>query len=220
MDTRMTAVAVAATALVLLVAAPASAHVEREVGPITMTVGFGTEPAYVGQPNSALVILTDHGKPVVDLGDTLQVEVAFGDQTQTLPIVPDFEVGEFGTPGDYRGWFIPSQPGPYTFHFTGTVHGTKIDESFTSGAKTFDEVQDPAQATFPKVDAPSTTDLATRIEQDSARLATAQTALADAQATADSAKQVASLAIVVAAIGVIAAVGAIVVTRRKEGGRS
>ena len=144
---------------------PLAAHAQRQAGPIHMEIGFGTEPAYVGQPNSVQIILTERGKPVVDLGGSLKVQVSFGGQPTDLPLEANFEVGGDGTPGDYRAWFIPSQPGPYTFHFTGTVHGTKIDESLTSGPTTFVEVQDPAEAAFPPVTTPTTQELADRIEQ-------------------------------------------------------
>jgi hypothetical protein len=82
---------------------------------------------------------------------------------------PDFEVGEWGTPGDYRAPFIPTQPGAYTFHVTGSVDGTDIDVSVRSGPKTFSDVVDPAEAMFPAVDAPSTADLATKVTVQAAR---------------------------------------------------
>src|SRR5439155_190493 len=146
---RVLALACTLAAVMLIMGAPAaSAHAQRQAGPIHMEIGFGTEPAYVGQPNSAQIILTEHGQPVVDLRGSLKVQVSFGGQQTDISLQADFEVGGDGTPGDYRAWFIPSQPGPYTFHLTGTVHGTKIDESITSGPKTFDVVQDPAEAAF------------------------------------------------------------------------
>ena len=50
-----------------------------------------------------------------------------------MPLEPFFEIGEIEIPGDYRAFFVPSQPGDYTFHITGTIDGTKVDESFTFG---------------------------------------------------------------------------------------
>ena len=61
----------------------ASAHAERTVGPFDFEIGFGTEPAYVGQPNSVQLILNKNGKPVTDLGDQLKVTVSFGDRPPT-----------------------------------------------------------------------------------------------------------------------------------------
>ena len=159
----MFAAALALT-LMLLGAAPALAHEGRKLGDLEMEVGWGTEPAYSGEVNSVQILLVHDGKPVVDLGDTLDVEVTFGDQTQTFSLEPFFEEGEFGTPGDYRAWLIPTTPGQYSFHFTGTIDGEDVDETFTSGPKTFDDVQNPQSVEFP-VQQPSTGELAERIDR-------------------------------------------------------
>jgi hypothetical protein len=212
---RALAMACALAAVTLIVGAPAAfAHAQRQAGPIHMEIGFGTEPAYVGQPNSVQIILTERGKPVVNLGDALKVQVSFGGQQQDIPLEANFEVGGDGTPGDYRAWFIPSQPGPYTFHFTGTVHGTKIDESLTSGPKTFDEVQDPAEAAFPPVNTPTTQELADRIQQDATRLSDATAAAASAKSAADSARTVAIVGVVVGLIGLAVAATAVLSARK------
>jgi hypothetical protein len=207
--TKLVAAAALATAALFLAPGVAGAHEERDIGPITMAVGFGTEPgAYAGLPNSVQVILSKGEKPVLDLGDHLQVTVEFGgDTSEPMTLEPLFEIGEFGTPGDYRAFFVPSQPGRYTFHFTGSVEGTTIDQSFTSGPKTFAEVQDLSSATFPPVSAPTTTDLATRVDQEAARSKAAVAAARDAAASADddasSATTLGIVGIVVGAIGVI-----------------
>jgi len=212
---RALAMACALAAVTLIVGAPAAfAHAQRQAGPVHMEIGFGTEPAYVGQPNSVQIILTERGKPVVNLGDALKVQVSFGGQQQDIPLEANFEVGGDGTPGDYRAWFIPSQPGPYTFHFTGTVHGTKIDESLASGPKTFDEVQDPAEAAFPPVNTPTTQELADRIQQDATRLSDATAAAASAKSAADSARTVAIVGVVVGLIGLAVAVTAVLSARK------
>jgi hypothetical protein len=205
-------------AFLIVVGAPAAfAHAERSIGPIDLEIGFGTEPAYVGQPNSVQVILSEHGAPVIDLGDSLKVQVSFGGQQTTLPLEPNFEVGGDGEPGDYRAWFIPSQSGPYTFQLSGSVHGTKVNLSVTSGPKTFDEVQSPTDAMFPAVDVPTTQELSDRIEQDSGRLAAATSETAAAKSAADDAKTVAIIGIVVGCIGIVVAVVAVILSRRRSG---
>jgi hypothetical protein len=210
----------ALTTMIVVVLAPAAlAHAQRQAGTIHMEIGFGTEPAYAAQPNSVQIILTDAGKPVVDQGDTLKVSVAFGGQSTDVPLEPNFEVGGDGQPGDYRARFIPSQPGPYTFHITGTVHGTKIDENLTSGATTFDVVRDPAEAMFPTVNAPTTDQLASRIDRDAGRLAAAQAAVADVKSAADSTKTVARIGVVVGALGLIVAIVAVVAVRKPHGAK-
>ena len=212
---RALAMACALAALTLIVGAPvALAHAQRQAGPIHMEIGFGTEPAYVGQPNSVQIILTEHGRAVVGLGDALKVQVSFGGQQMDFPLEPNFEVGGDGTPGDYRAWFIPSQPGPYTFHFTGTVHGTKIDETLRSGPKTFDEVQDPSEAAFPPANTPTNQELADRIQQDAARLSDATAAAASAKSAAGSAKTVAVIGVAVGLIGIVVGGIALLGSRR------
>jgi hypothetical protein len=183
-----------------------------------MEVGFGTEPAYAGQVNSAQIILSHAGTPVLDLGDALTVEVTFAGTSIKLPVEANFEVGESGEPGDYRAWFIPTQPGTYTFHFTGTVEGEKVDQSFTSGPKTFSEVDDPSSIMFPAVDAPTTGELADRIDRESARASAdvraAESSASDAQDAASRARLVGFLGLLVGAIGVAGAVGALAAGRR------
>jgi hypothetical protein len=196
---------------VLTTAGPASAHEQARIGKYHVEVGFGSEPAYSGEPNSVQLILNDPSdKPVVDLGDTLKVDVtqgAAGDaasdsQKLSMTMQPNFEVGGDGTPGDYRGWFIPTAPGPYTFHFTGNIKGQKVDEKFSSSPTTFDEVQDPAQVEFPAKD-PTGAQLSARLDREVPRL---NDALAASQSRANKAEDAASQARIIAIVGVVVGV--------------
>ena len=224
----LSAAAVLAIGLLTMLPGIASAHEEAEVGHITMAVGFGTEPdAYAGLPNSVQLLLSHDGEPVVDLGDSLQVTITFGDETSDpMTFEPAFEVGEFGTPGDYRVYFVPSQAGDYTFHITGTYHETDIDESFTSGPKTFSSVKDLSGSTFPAVQAPTSAELASRIQEESDRTTTAvaaattagtdaEAAASSAQDSADSAKTIGIIGIVVGAVGLIFGIVAFMATRKR-----
>lgn len=211
---------VGVASLVPLVAArPALAHEGRRLGDLEMEVGWGTEPAYAGTENSVQLLLVHDGQPVTDLGDTLTVEVSFGDRTQEFPIEPFFEPGEFGTPGDYRAWLIPTRAGTYAFHFTGTIDGEDVDETFTSGPKTFADVDDPESVQFPEQD-PSTGELAARIEREVPRINDAiEAANASAQTAADDASNATTFAIVgvgVGAVGLAVAIVALVSTRKKR----
>src|SRR5262249_47417015 len=138
-----------------------------------------------------------------------KVQIVFGSKSMTLPMEPFFEIGEFGTPGDYRAFFIPTTPGDYTFHFTGNILGQKIDQRFTSSPTTFSSIVDPSSVQFP-VKAPSNVELATRLQQDATRSAAA---IADAQSAASSARTVAWIGVVVGALGLITAVVAL--TRKR-----
>lgn len=189
--------------LVVGVASPAAAHEERRVGRYMLAVGFGSEPAYAGQQNSVQLYLHDArtGKPITDLGPTLRVIVSYGKRKMApLTMEPDFEVGEFGTPGDYRAWFFPTRPGRYTFHFLGNIHGQKVNESFTSGPHTFSNIEDPTTVEFPVRD-PTVGQLAQRVAvvtQHNARQASA------AASGADRALWIAVAALVVAIAALVA----------------
>lgn len=188
----------AASALTLIMAGPASAHEQRKVGRWMFTVGWGEEPVYAGAKDSVQLILDDaSGNPVKDLGDTLKVTVLYGTQSVDLPLEPTFDPDTgLGTPGDYRAWLIPTSPGNYTFHFTGTIHGDKIDQRFTSSDTTFDAVKDPAEVEFP-AKPPTTAQLSDLISRNNTRLA----------ASVKKSKDDASTALIVGIVGV--ALGAI-----------
>jgi hypothetical protein len=209
MRKRLLAATVASTLAALLIpllAAPASAHEAKTVGKYHFVVGFGDEPAYAGEKNSVQLLLADAtDKPVTDLTDTLKVEVTTGSaEPLKLAMAPNFEVGEFGTPGDYRAFFIPTAPGSYRFHFTGTIKGQKIDQTFTSGPQTFSDIEDPAQVQYP-VKQPTGGQLATRADRETARINAALTAERD-QARDDlaSARTLAIIGLIVGVLGLVA----------------
>lgn len=214
---RFSAAALAA-AVVLLGSTPALAHEERAVGDLDMEAGWGAEPAFAGEVNSVQLLLSHGGEPVVDLGDTLDLEVTFGDQTTALTLEPFFGEGE-GTPGDYRASFIPTRAGQYTFHFTGTIDGEDVDETFTSGPSTFDDVENPRSVEFPVQD-PTTGELADRIDREVPRLVSSvDDVQASAQASADdasSAKTLGLVGLIVGAAGLVVAIVALVASRRRK----
>jgi hypothetical protein len=204
-----------ALTLVWLLAAPAIAHEEHKVDKYTVEVGFGTEPAYAGVTNSVQLIISNNGRPVTD-AKGLKVAVSTGDaEPKELPLQPYF--GEdFGQPGDYRAFFIPTTPGPYTFKVTGTLGGKKVDQSYTSGKDGFDEVTDPAEVQYP-VQQPTGSQLTTRLDRETDRLnaaVAAQRRAAD-QDVAD-ARRLATIGLVVGALGLLTAVGVGVVALRRR----
>ena len=175
-----------AALLVPLWAGAAAAHEGKKVGRYRVAVGFGQEPAYAGQANSAQVLITDAaGQPVTDLGDTLKVMVMMGKQTMDMSLEPFFQVGEFGTPGDYRAFFIPSTPGKYTFHLPGTIKGQPVSQVFMSSPNVPAQVQDPARAAFPKLAQPTTGQVAQRLDRETARLGTSLRSAMAASSAAD-----------------------------------
>src|SRR4029453_10879000 len=162
--------------------------------------------AYAGEKNSVQLLLADaDDKPVADLTDTLKVEVGTGDtEPLALSMEPFFEVGEFGPPGDYRAFFIPTAPGSYSFHFTGIIKGQKVDQTFKSGPQTFSDIEDPAQVQYP-VKQPTGGQLATRADRETARIDAALTEERNqAKADAASARPLAIVGLVVGALGLVA----------------
>ena len=210
------AATVLATLVLVAAPVPALAHEDFDVGPYSVAIGFGDEPAYVGQPNSVQILVSQNEKPVTELGGSLKAEVTFGDnQPLDLDVEPFFEVGEFGTPGDYRAWFIPTAAGQYTFHVTGSIHGTKLDETATSGPTTFSDVETGTDLEYP-AQQPTTTELNQKLDRELPRLNDAITrASADASNDASSARTLAILAIIVGALGVVVGGAAIVFARRR-----
>ena len=147
LSTRLVRVAFALGAAVLLAAlaaAPASAHAEKTAGRYSFVVGFGTEPAYAGQPNSLQVMISRDGKPATDLAsqlDGLMAHAYYGSKADTklenamMPLEPHFG-DDWGTPGDYRSFFVPTQAGAYTFALEGKLGSQKINLVVPSGPET------------------------------------------------------------------------------------
>ncbi len=137
--------------LIMFTVTLASAHEHRMVGKYTFVVGFLNEPAYAGQQNSVDLTICD-GKtcnytvkdgqrvvsnPVMDADKVLKAEVSMGGSAPLdLPLSP-----RYNNPGKYASYFLPSKVGTYTFHFSGTLNSTKIDEKFTSSPNTFSDAE-------------------------------------------------------------------------------
>lgn len=196
------AIAVFAAIAALLLAAPiASAHEHREVGEYSLEVGFIEEPALVNQPNGLFLSVTMHGgeesdataeageedgeegPPVEGLEETLDAEISYGSETMPLELRPIFD-----QPGVYTADVFPTAPGAYTFRIFGSIEGTEIDESFTSGPETFSEIEAVDDIAFPAV---TSTD------------ASSGSAAADAQDTADSARTLAIVGIIAGVLGLV-----------------
>jgi hypothetical protein len=208
-------VAVMAVLLVPLLAVPASAHGEHKVANYTLEVGFGTEPGYAGVTNSVQVTISNNGKPVTD-AKGLKVAVSTGDaEPRQMPLEPYFG-DDFGEPGDYRAFFIPTAPGAYTFKLTGSLGGKKIDQSYTSGKDGFDEIADPAEAQYPAPE-PTGSQLTTRLDRETDRI---NAALAADREAADSevasARRMATIGLAVGALGLLAAIAVGVLALRRR----
>lgn len=172
------------------VATPVAAHIVKQVGPYTVAIGWVREPTYLGQLNAVQVVIKDaKGNPVSDLSaDDLKVVVSTaGQQSDPMSLAPTFDEDTgLGIPGDYEAPMIPTTVGDYTFHVTGTIHSTKIDETATSSDTTFNSVVDPSAVQFPNK-LPAAGDLATRLERVDARVQNQISAADDAKSSAQAA---------------------------------
>lgn len=164
------ALAVVVTSLGIF-ATPAAAHERRTVGPYTLVVGWITEPSYVGQLNALDLTVTETAtsKPVEGLEKTLKADVVAGGGAAVMPLVI---AARFGQPGKYQGPVLPTKTGDYTFHLTGTVNTTPIDERFESGPGRFGAIEDVATLQFPNK-VPSNTDLAAKLDDVNTKLTVA-----------------------------------------------
>lgn len=132
-----------------LVVAPAAAHEGREVGEYLIVFGWRVEPAFAGQVNGPEFTVKHHDsdEPVEGLADSLQLTVSFGDQTKTLPVY-----AVWGEPGRYTADLLPTRPGDYTFHLSGTIDDVEVDELFSSADGEFSTIEPLSDIQFPVVD--------------------------------------------------------------------
>jgi len=200
---RVAAATVAVGTVLFAVASPALAHEVRKVGAYQLTVGWQHEPVYAGTQNAVQIFIHDSsGAPVDDLGTppSLKVQVVFGAKTSDeLDLEPSFDADTgLGTHGEWDAAITPTEPGNYTFHLTGSIHGQAIDQKFTSGPETFNSVDDPATIEFP-TKTPSA-------QQQAAAITRLQASTADAASDASSAKDSASTATTVGIVAIVLAV--------------
>jgi hypothetical protein len=185
--------------VMLAAASGAAAHVTKVSGPFRVEMGWGNEPPLTGLDNFVDVRVSDaSGAAVAVPAGALSVEVTYGDAGVTLPLVPDEQ------PGRLRGELVPTRPGTYAFHVTGTVQGRTLDVRATCSEATFECVNQSSDVEFPVKD-PSTGELAQRLTRESDRVEQATDRV-------DSAKRIAIVAIAIAA----AALGLAALGRRKS----
>jgi hypothetical protein len=151
---------IAALLVVLAVSLPAAAHEHRTVGSYSIELGWRNEPAYTGLLNGPEVFVHEaapadataepgsdegpEGAAVTGAEDTLKLEVSYGGKTKQLKLRAVYQ-----DPGHYVADLIPTQPGDYSFHLTGTIGDTAIDETFTSADGQFGSVEPISDIQFP-----------------------------------------------------------------------
>ena len=211
----------AVATVVLFTSGPALAHEQRQVGAYQLTVGWAHEPAYTGTENAVQIFIKDaKGAPVDDLGSppTLKVTVSTGSQTSDpLELKPSFDSDTgLGTHGEFDASVVPTAPGNFTFHFTGTINGQAIEEKFTSSDKTFDPVTDPTSVEFP-AKSPTPGQIAASLGRLSPRVDAASAVARSGKDRAGTASILAVVGIIVGAAGVALALGVGATSARRAG---
>lgn len=150
-----------------------SAHGDRTVGDYVVVFGWRNEPAYAGQFNGPEVILSSHDHPdapfPADVAVELRAEVTFGPAKTTVFFRPVRQ-----QPGHFVADLIPSMPGDYMFHLTGSIGDHDVDLTFDSADGEFSTVDPAADILFPAPDM----EAAARIADLEARLADLEARLA------------------------------------------
>jgi hypothetical protein len=203
--------------------AVASAHYVFTAGKYRIAIGWQNEPAFgtdtfVGEQNAIQVFVdiasadNPKGTPVSTLNQDcthpdFQVTVTVGTTTSS-PFCPapayDPDTGN-GRLDEYDYALIPTVVGNYTFHIFGSINGTPIDQSVTSGPTTFDSIADASSVEFP-VAVPATAALSTKVDAVNQRAASALASAQSATTTASGAKTSASSATTLAIIAIVVAV--------------
>jgi hypothetical protein len=189
-------------ALLSFGAAPAPAHVTEQSGAFEVELGWGVEPPRVGADNFVEVtVAAAHGEPVAVPAQALSVEVVYGDNAVTLPLVPT------PAPGALEAPLTPTRPGIYSFNVSGSVAGRALDVSVTCSESTFECVDSASGTEFP-VEDPSAGELAARLSSEADRVE-------EASERADGARTLAILALALAVVALAVAVRA----SRRRGSR-
>jgi hypothetical protein len=213
---RAAAVVATAMGLAIGVAAPAAAHVVKQIGPYSVAIGWVREPTYVGEENAVQVVIKDSaGNPVSDLSpDDLKVVVSTGNQqSDPMSLAPTFDEDTgLGIPGDYEATIIPTAPGDYTFHVTGTIHDQSVDVTVTSSDSTFDAAVESTAIQFPSK-LPALSGVITRLDRIDARIAADRTSTDEAAAAASRALVV---GIVIGGLGVLIGGAALFMSLRRR----
>ncbi len=113
--------------------AVATIHIPAE-GEVQTDDGHGARVGVTGLANSLVVEVTHLAADMSASGVARRMALS------PLP----------GESGGYVAPFIPTVPGPYRFRFVGTIDGLPVDETFTSGPGTFDDVRSATEAQFPR----------------------------------------------------------------------
>src|SRR5215211_7332935 len=119
------------------------AHKDVQVGNITITAGWLTEPPLVNNLNSLLLMFHENDDtPIRNAMKDITVNVQFGGVTKEVTFGPSEE--EVGT---YLSEIIPTQLGTYTLSLNGKVNNQNITTQIN-----IEDVEDTSKLSFPPLE--------------------------------------------------------------------
>lgn len=130
------------------------AHKDVQVGNITITAGWLTEPPLINNLNNLLLMFHDNDdSPIRNALNDITVNVLFGGVTKEVNFIPSEE--EAGT---YLSEIIPTQLGTYALSLNGKLNNQNITTEIT-----IEDVEDTAKLAFPPVEDTATSDVSQNI---------------------------------------------------------
>src|SRR5215204_2059717 len=130
------------------------AHKDVQVGNITITAGWLTEPPLVNNLNSLLLMFHENDDtPIRNAMKDITVNVQFGGVTKEVNFIPSEE-----SSGTYLSEIIPTQLGTYAISLNGKLNNQNITTKIT-----IEDVEDTAKLAFPPVENTATSDVSQNI---------------------------------------------------------
>jgi hypothetical protein len=118
------------------------AHKDVQVGNITITAGWLTEPPLVNNLNSLLLMFHENDTPIRNAMKDITVNIQFGGVTKEVDFIPSEE-----STGTYLSEIIPTQLGTYILSLNGKLNNQNITIEVT-----IEDVEDTAKLSFPPVE--------------------------------------------------------------------
>ena len=124
---------------------PASAHITKQFGNISLEVGWSDEPPLAGQLNSAIIVVEKvvtggNSTPVSNALSQLDIKEKYGGITKPIEFVPSEQ-----TEGGYEAKIIPTRIGSYSLLMNGSIQNQNI----TNVEIPLDEVEGTQMLSFP-----------------------------------------------------------------------
>jgi len=130
------------------------AHKDIQVGNITITAGWLTEPPLLNNLNNLLLMFHENDDtPIRNAMKDITVNVQFGGVTKEVNFIPSEE--DVGT---YLSEIIPTQLGTYSLSLNGQLNNQNITTQIT-----IEDVEDTGKLSFPSVENTAAADVSQNI---------------------------------------------------------